>query len=124
MTAANPAPENVHFEYDAKREHITLEMGGGKLVLTAVEIERLAQYLGYLRASMKPEVGQELPAGSCPSIDIPRIAVQVTPDGTRAAFGVRTPVFGWLALLLDRTQVEGLGRHFAEIAPTMAPRVN
>lgn len=121
---ANPAPENVRFEYDASREHVTLEMGGGRLTLDAAGLERLAQHLGYLRASMKPEVPTELPAGSCPSIDMPRIAVQVTPDGSRAAFGVRTPVFGWLALMLDRTQVEGLGRHFAEIAPAMKPRVN
>lgn len=122
--SANPAPENVSYEYDAKREHITLDIGDGRVTLSAFELERLAQYLGFLRASMKPEVEQELPAGACPSIDMPRIAVQVTPDGSRAAFGVRTPVFGWLALLLDRTQVEGLGKHFAEIAPTMAPRVN
>lgn len=122
--ATVPAPENVHFEYDATREHITLEMGGGTLRLTAVELEQLAQHLGLLRASMKPEVAQELPTGSCPSIDLPRVAVQVTPDGSRAAFGVRTPVFGWLAFLLDRAQVEGLGKHFTEIAPAMKPRVN
>jgi len=122
--SANPAPDHVHYEYDAAREHVTLEMGGGKLTLSAIELERLAQYLGFLRASMKPEVPADLPPGACPSIDSPRIAVQVTSDGSRAAFGVRTPVFGWLALMLDRTQVEGLGRHFAEIAPAMKPRVN
>jgi hypothetical protein len=102
-----PAPDEVSFEYDATREHITLD-----------------QHLGYLRASMVPEVAHELPAGSCPSIDVPRLAVQVTPDGSRAAVGVRTPVFGWLAFLLDRTQTEGLGKHLTEIAATMAPRVN
>jgi hypothetical protein len=119
-----PAPDEVRFEYDATREHITLDIGGGRLRLTAGDLERLAQHLGYLRASMVPEVAHELPAGSCPSIDVPRLAVQVTPDGSRAAVGVRTPVFGWLAFLLDRTQTEGLGKHLTEIAATMAPRVN
>ena len=119
-----PAPENVRFEFDASREHVTLELGGGRLTLDAVELERLAQHLGQLRASMKPDVAPDPPPDSCPSVDAPRIAVQTTPDGRRAAFGVRTPMFGWLVIMLDRTQVEGLGNHFNAIAPTMAPRGN
>lgn len=122
---SNPkAPGDVHYEFDASREHVTLELGGGRLTLDAVELERLVQHLGQLRASMKPEVPADLPAGSCPSVEAPRIAVQVTPDGKRAAFGVRTPSFGWLVLMLERGQIEGLGAHFAAIAPTMAPRVH
>ena len=122
---SNPkAPGDVHYEFDASREHVTLELGGGRLTLDAVELERLVQHLGQLRASMKPEVPADLPADSCPGVDAPRIAVQVTPDGRRAAFGVRTPSFGWLVLMLERGQIEGLGAHFAAIAPTMAPRVH
>ena len=122
---SNPkAPGDVHYEFDASREHVTLELGGGRLTLDAVELERLVQHLGQLRASMKPEVPADLPADSCPGVDAPRIAVQVTPDGKRAAFGVRTPSFGWLVLMLERGQIEGLGAHFAAIAPTMAPRVH
>ena len=120
---SNPkAPGDVHYEFDASREHVTLELGGGRLTLDAVELERLVQHLGQLRASMKPEVPADLPADSCPGVDAPRIAVQVTPDGKRAAFGVRTPSFGWLVLMLERGQIEGLGAHFAAIASTMAPR--
>ena len=122
---SNPkAPGDVHYEFDASREHVTLELGGGRLTLDAVELERLVQHLGQLRASMKPEVPADLPADSCPGVDAPRIAVQVTPDGKRAAFGVRTPSFGWLVLMLERGQIEGLGAHFAAIASTMAPRVH
>ena len=122
---SNPkAPGDVHYEFDASREHVTLELGGGRLTLDAVELERLVQHLGQLRASMKPEVPADLPADSCPGVDAPRIAVQVTPDGRRAAFGVRTPSFGWLVLMLERGQIEGLGAHFAAIASTMAPRVH
>ncbi len=122
---ADPSgPEHVRFEFDAAREKVTLELGGSRVELSAAELERLVQHLGQLRASMKPEVPADLPAGSCPSVEAPRIAVQVTPDGKRAAFGVRTPSFGWLVLMLERGQIEGLGAHFAAIAPTMAPRVH
>lgn len=121
--AEHSSPKEFRYEFDATRERLTLELGSDRLELGAVELERLVQSLSALRAQMKPEVTADPPA-SCPSVDAPRIAVQLTPDGQRTAFGVRTPLYGWLVLMLDRTQVEGLGTHLAAIAPQMAPRPN
>ncbi|MEO8487073.1 MAG: hypothetical protein ABI585_12140 [Betaproteobacteria bacterium] len=120
----NPPPDDVRYEYDATREHLSLNVGGGHLRLSAVELERLVQFLAYLRAAMAPEVEHELPQGACPSIDAPRLAVQLTPDGLRTAIGVRTPAFGWIALLLDRAQTEGVGAHLTALAPTMSVRAD
>jgi len=102
-------------------EWVSRITGIARCDLTAHELETLSQHLGYLRASMAPEVPADVPAGSCPTIDIPRLAVQTTPDGTRTAIGVRTPAFGWIALLLDRSQTEGLGAHLSSLVATMKP---
>src|SRR6187455_3188375 len=117
MTDSTPA--TVDYEFDAERKYVVLTIGGARLRLDARELETLAQHLAYLRASMLPEVPHEVPAGSCPTIDIPRLAVQTTPDGMRTALGVRTPAFGWLALLLDRSQTEGLGAHLSSLVESM-----
>ena len=124
MSTAIPPPAGVDHEFDATRQHVTLTIGNARVTLAAHDLEILAQHLGYLRASMVPEVPHELPVGSCPMIDVPRIAVQVTPDGLRTAFGVRTPAFGWLAFLLDRGQTEGLGAHLSSLAPSMTIRAD
>lgn len=118
--AAKPASDNIRFQVDAKREHVTLEMTGGRVTLDAAQLERLSQQLGDLRATMTPEVGPSPPGGSCPAIDKPLFAAQLTPDKGRIALGLRMPSHGWVALMLDRPQVEGLGKYFAETAPTMA----
>jgi hypothetical protein len=118
---SNPLPAGVDHEFDADHEHVSLTIGGARVRLSAHELETLSQHLGYLRASMVPEVPLDVPAGSCPTIDIPRLAVQSTPDGTRTAVGVRTPAFGWIALLLDRAQTEGLGAHLTTLAAAMKP---
>ena len=116
---AESLPAGVTHEFDADRKHVSLTIGGARVRLTAHELETLSQHLGYLRASMSPEVPLDVPAGSCPTIDLPRLAVQSTPDGTRAAVGVRTPAFGWIALLLDRSQTEGLGAHLSSLVDAM-----
>jgi hypothetical protein len=118
---ADSLPAGVTHEFDADREHISLTIGGAQVRLSAHELETLSQHLGYLRASMAPEVPPDVPAGTCPTIDTPRLAVQTTPDGTRTAVGVRTPAFGWIALLLDRTQTEGLGAHLSSLVAGMKP---
>jgi hypothetical protein len=118
---SNPIPAGVAHEYDAHHEHVSLTIGGATVRLSAHELEILAQHLGYLRASMSPEVPLDVPAGSCPTIDTPRLAVQTTPDGTRTALGVRTPAFGWVAMLLDRSQTEGLGAHLTSLVDAMKP---
>ena len=118
---STPLPAGVAHEFDADRKHVSLTIGGARVRLAAHELEILAQHLGYLRASMAPEVPLDVPAGSCPTIDMPRLAVQSTPDGSRTALGVRTPAFGWLALLLDRSQTEGLGAHLSSLVEAMKP---
>ena len=123
--AANPASDSsLRFDVDNAREHVTLHVTGGRVTLSAAALERLAQQLGELRASMKPDVGVNPPQGSCPAVDRPIFAAQMTPDHSRIALGVRTPAFGWIAMMLDRVQVEGLAKYFHESAPTMTPRVN
>ena len=118
---SNPLPAGVAHEFDAGHEHVSLTIGGARVRLSASELETLSQHLGYLRAAMVPEVPPDVPAGSCPTIDKPRLAVQATPDGTRTALGVRTPAFGWIALLLDRSQTEGLGAHLSSLVAAMKP---
>ena len=121
MTISTPPLE---YEFDAAREHVTLDVGGGPLRLSAAEVERLAQFLGFLRASMSPDVGLDVPEGSYPHIDTPRIVAQATQDGLRAAIGIRTPAFGWIAILLDRSQATGLGAHLTSLASTMSVRAD
>jgi hypothetical protein len=118
---ASPFPDGTKYDFDADRTHVTLTIKGTRLDLDTREMEVLAQHLGYLRAAMQPEVPLDVPAGECPTIDIPRLALQATPDGTRIAMGVRTPAFGWIALLLDRSQAEGLGAHLTSAAASMKP---
>ena len=118
---ADSLPAGVTHEFDADRKHVSLTIGGASVRLDAHELETLSQHLGYLRAAMAPEVPPDVPAGTCPTIDVPRLAVQTTPDGTRTALGVRTPAFGWLALLLDRSQTEGLGAHLTSLVANMKP---
>ena len=120
-----PAPSDIRYEFDAKREHVTLDVGGSKLALSAVELERLAQFLGVLRTSMSPAVAQDIPDDTAyPHFDAPRLVVQPTKDGLRAALGVRTTGFGWIALLLDRSQAAGLGSHLSSLASTMTVRAD
>ena len=114
-------PASVNYEFDDERKHVALTIGDARLRHNAQELESLAQHLGYLRASMLPEVPPDVPPGSCPTVDIPRLAVQATPDGTRTALGVRTPAFGWIAFLLDRSQTEGLGAHLSSLVAAMKP---
>src|SRR5689334_4137964 len=118
---AAPLPAGTTHEFDADRTHVTLSINGTRLRLDAHAVEILAQHLGYLRASMIPAVPLDVPAGECPTVDIPRLAVQATPDGSRIAVGVRTPAFGWLALLLDRSQTLGLGAHLTSAVEGMKP---
>jgi hypothetical protein len=118
---ADLVPASVSYEFDEDRKHVTLTIGGARLRLDAQELETLAEHLGYLRATMTPEVPLDVPPGSCPTVDIPRLAVQTTPDGTRVALGVRSPAFGWLAMLLDRAQTESLGAHLSSLVDAMKP---
>ena len=115
-----PATPDIRYEFDAKRERVTLGVGGSTLSLSAVELERLAQFLGVLRSSMSPPVAQDVPDDTAyTNFDTPRLAVQMTKDGLRAALGVRTTGFGWVAILLDRAQAAGLGSHLSSLASTM-----
>lgn len=121
----NPPPPDIRYEFDAARAHVTLNLGGAPMTLAADEVERLAQFLGFLRASMSPEVSVDVPEGdSYPHMDTPRLVVQTTQDGRRAALGVRTPAFGWIAFLLDRSQAAGLGSHLTSLASTMSVRAD
>ncbi len=121
----NPPPPDIQYEFDAAREHVSLNFGGAALRLAADEVERLAQFLGFLRASMSPEVSVDVPEGdSYPHMDTPKLVVQTTQDGRRAALGVRTPAFGWIAFLLDRSQAAGLGSHLTSLASTMSVRAD
>ena len=120
-----PASPDIRYEFDAKRERVTLDVGGSTLSLSAVELERLAQFLGVLRSSMSPPVAQDVPDDTpYPPCDAPRIVVQPTKDGLRAALGVRTTGFGWIAILLDRSQAAGLGSHLTSLASTMSVRAD
>ena len=122
--ATNPETDKIRFDVDAARERVALRMPEGPVTLGAPELERLAQQLGDLRASMTPEVGASPPEGSCPALDKPLFAAQLVPDHSRVALGVRMPTLGWVALMLYRGQVEGLGRYFTEVASKMAPRAH
>ncbi len=120
-----PASPDIRYEFDAKRERVTLGVGGSTLSLSAVELERLAQFLGVLRSSMSPPVPQDVPDDAAyPHFDAPRIVVQPTKDGLRAALGVRTTGFGWVAILLDRAQAAGLGSHLSSLASSMSVRAD
>lgn len=121
-TSASP---DIRYEFDAKREHVTLGVGGSTLSLSAIELERLAQSLGVLRSSMAPAVAHDVPDdASYPHFDAPRLVVQPTKDGLRAALGVRTTAFGWIAILLDRSQAAGLGSHLTSLASSMSVRAD
>ncbi|GMU73796.1 MAG: hypothetical protein HS109_10685 [Burkholderiales bacterium] len=120
--ATSPDSGQIRFELNETRERVVLQLPGGPITLGAAEVERLALQLGDLRATMNPGVGPNPTEGSCPALDTPLFAAQITPDQTRVALGVRTPTFGWIALMLDRGQVEGLGKFLSDTAPTMAPR--
>lgn len=120
-----PASPDIRYEFDAKRERVTLDVGGSTLSLSAVELERLAQFLGALRSSMSPPVAADVPDDTpYPHFDAPRIVVQPTKDGLRAALGVRTTGFGWIAILLDRSQAAGLGSHLSSLASSMSVRAD
>ena len=120
-----PATPDIRYEFDAKREHVTLGVGSSTLSLSAIELERLAQFLGVLRSSMSPPVAQDVPDDTpYPHFDAPRIVAQPTKDGLRAALGVRTTGFGWIAILLDRSQAAGLGSHLSSLASSMSVRAD
>jgi hypothetical protein len=69
-----------------------------------------------MRAAMAPAVTTDLPAGEFLQVETPRIVVHPTPDLRHAAVIARTPQYGWISFLLDRTQADAFGRHLADLS--------
>ena len=58
------------------------------------------------------------------TVDAPGVAVQSARDGLRTTVRVRTPSFGWIALLLDRERSAGSGAHLPSLAATTSVRAD
>lgn len=110
---------SVTYELDDKHERITLTIGAQRIQASAVELERLVQFLGMLRSAMTPGVEPDVPSTPFLQIESPRLAVRLTQDQTGAGLVIRTAPYGWIGFNLDRTQAADLGRHLAELATRM-----
>lgn len=112
---------NIAYELDEKRERATLTIGGERIVVGAVELERLVHYLGMIRSVMAPGVEPDVPATPFLQIDAPRLAVRATQDQQWAGLVLRTSPYGWIGFNLDRTQAADLGRHLTDLATRLRP---
>jgi hypothetical protein len=112
---------NILYEIDEKRERATLTIGGERIVASAIELERLVQFLGMIRSAMAPAVEADVPTTPFLQIEAPRLAVQSTQDRKWAGLLLRTPPYGWIGFNLDWTQAADLGRHLTELATRLRP---
>ena len=112
---------NIAYEIDERRERATLTIGGERIVASAVELERLVQFLGMIRSAMVPAVEADVPATPFLQIEVPRLAVQPTQDRKWAGLLLRTAPYGWIGFNLERTQAADLGRHLTELATRLRP---
>jgi len=102
MTASS-VPD-IAYQISDARDAVTLKIGSEHMTL------------GAMRAAMAPAVTADLPQGTFLQVEWPRMAVHPTPDMRHAAVIARTPQYGWISFLLDRTQADALGRHLADLA--------
>lgn len=112
---------SIVYELDPSRERATLTIGDERIVASAVELERLVQYLGMIRSVMTPGVEPDVPATPFLQIDAPRLAVRATQDQHWAGLLLRTAPYGWIGFNLDRTQAADLGRHLTDLAARLRP---
>jgi len=114
MTASS-VPD-IAYQISDARDAVTLKIGSEHMTLDAIQLAELLKLLGAMRAAMAPAVTADLPQGTFLQVEWPRMAVHPTPDMRHAAVIARTPQYGWISFLLDRTQADALGRHLADLA--------
>ncbi|MFO1283647.1 MAG: hypothetical protein U1F51_14510 [Burkholderiales bacterium] len=115
------APPPLQYEIDPNRERVTLTIGTQTLQASAVELERLVQFLGMVRSAMIPEVEADVPKTPFLQIEAPRVAVMPTRDRAWTGLVLRTAPYGWIGFNLDRTQTADLAQHLAKLAQAMTP---
>jgi len=113
---SEPRVPDIAYEINEAREAVTLTIGTERMTLDTVQLAELLKLLGAMRAAMVPAVTADLPQGTFLQVDTPRMAVHPTPDMRHAAVIARTPQYGWISFLLDRTQADALGRHLADLS--------
>lgn len=119
MDPSSPPP--LQYEIDPSRERVTLTIGTQTLSASAVELERLVQFLGMVRSAMIPEVEADVPKTPFLQIEAPRVAVIPTRDRAWTGLVLRTGPYGWIGFNLDRTQTADLAQHLAKLAQSMTP---
>lgn len=110
----------IAYELSEDRQRVSLSIGTQTLAASAVELERLVQFLGMVRSAMLPEVEDDVPKKPFLQIEAPRVAVMPTGDRAWTGLVLRTAPYGWIGFNLDRTQTADLARHLAKLASSMA----
>jgi hypothetical protein len=120
---AGPGTPDIAYELDAKRENVTLTIGSQRLDASAVELEKLVQFLGMIRANMLPAVETDVPPKPFLQIDTPNLSIGHAKDRTHVGLLVRTSPYGWIGFNFDRPHAEAVARHLADAAARLdAPK--
>ena len=112
---------SIQYDIDAGHERVTLAIGAERIVASAVELERLVQFLGMVRTAMTPAVEPDVPATPFLQIESPRLAVWPTQDQQWIGLLMRTAPYGWIGFTLVPAQAADLGRHLGELATRLRP---
>lgn len=110
----------IAYELSEDRQRVSLSIGTQTLAASAVELERLVQFLGMVRSAMLPEVESDVPQKPFLQIEAPRLAVMPTSDRAWTGLVLRTAPYGWIGFNLDRAQTADLARHLAKLASSMS----